>query len=296
MKFNSVEQAYKSLADYVLAFVGSRQWQTAGCKIAVFDKMAKGSQWLVWNEIVEAKGGFEENQDAIWNGLDAATYLRDDLLQTTGQRIWGLTFTLYPDGKFNIDYDYEKPEDYDDSDDAISLAQAQASLAQSGIPVSLDNVGTRPEQQFLADALTRLQTWSAKHTATWGLGTETQWNLDMNAGQLRLSFADGREMDFPVQVIGTYNTRNGSFLWGWDHPSVPEPLRRAARQVRDYGEQHAIERFTTRTIVCSEADAWDITAAAAQLDDVTGAYRGDAGGTWVYMTFKVPDQECPKGS
>lgn len=219
---------------------------------------------------------------------DAATYLRDDLLQTTGNRIWGLTFTLYPDGKFNIDYDYEKPEDYDDSDDAISLAQAQASLAKTGIPVSLENVGT-PEQKFLADALTRLQTWSAKHTAAWGLGTETQWNLDMNAGQLRLSFADDREMDFPVQVIGTYNTRNGSFMWGWDHPSVPEPLRRAARQVRDYGEEHAVERFTTRTIVCSEADAWDITAAAAQLDDVTGAYRGNADGTWVYMTFEVPD-------
>jgi hypothetical protein len=135
----------------------------------------------------------------------------------------------------------------------------------------------------------RFQTCSTQRTATWGLGTETQWNLDMNAGQLRLSFADGREMSFPVQVVGTYNTQNGSFLWGWDHPSAPVPLRRAAQRVHDYGEEHAIERFTTRTISCSEADAWDITAAAAQLDNVTGAYRGDAGGTWVYMTFDVPE-------
>ena len=287
MKFNFAEQAYESLEDYVLAFVGSRQWSTAGCKMGVFDKMAKGSQWLVWNEIVEEKGGFEEKQDAIWNGLDAALYLRDHLLETTGQRIWGLTFTLLPDGKFTIDYDYEKPEDYDDSEDAISLAQAQERLAQSGIPVSIENVDESPEQHFLAGALTRLQTCSAHHSATWGLGTETQWNLDMNSGQLRLSFADGREMDFPVQVIGTYNTQNGSFLWGWDHPSVPAPLRRAAQRVHDYGEEHAIERFTTRTISCSEADAWEITAAAAQLDNVSGAYRGDAGGTWVYMTFVV---------
>ncbi|RKT50736.1 hypothetical protein DFR40_2663 [Azonexus fungiphilus] len=250
---------------------------------------------MVSSEFVVALADIVDDTKYVKSIRDACLYLRDDLLQTTGQRIWGLTFTLHPDGKFNIEYDYEKPEDYDDSDDAISLAQAQASLAGSGIPVSFENVGTSPEQQFLADALTRLQTWSAKHTAAWGLGTEAQWNLDMNAGQLRLSFADGREVDFPVQVVGTYNTRNGSFLWGWDHPSVPEPLRRAARQVRDYGEKHAIERFTTRTIDCSEADAWEITAAAAQLDDVTGAYRGDAGGTWVYMTFEVPDSEYPKG-
>lgn len=291
MKFNSAEQAYESLADYVQAFVGFRQWKVAGCKIGVFDKMAKGSQWLVWNETVEEKGGFEENQDAIWNGLDAATYLRDNLLETTGERIWGLTFTLHPDGKFNIDYDYEKPEDYDDSDDSISLAQAQERSAKSGIPVSIENSDKTPEQHFIAGALTRLQSCSAQHSATRGLGTETQWNLDMDSGQLRLSFADGRELDFPVQVIGTYNTQNGSFMWGWDHPSVPASLRRAAQLVHDYGEEHAIERFTTRTISCSKADAWAITAAAAQLENVSGAYRGDAGGTWTYMTFNVPEQK-----
>lgn len=290
---NNTNEILETIAS-TLAGGASAEWK---CILLETKILARNCSRMSMTENRDAESlSMDYEMSAIFQINDAVINLRDDLLQTTGQRIWGLTFTLYPDGKFSIDYDYEKPEDYDDSDDAISLAQAQASLAESGIPVSLENVGKTPEQQFLADALTRLQTWSAKHTATWGLGTETQWNLDMNAGQLRLSFADGREMDCPVQVIGTYNTRNGSFLWGWDHPSVPEPLRRAARQVRDYGEKHAIERFTTRTIVCSEADAWDITAAAAQLDDVTGAYRGDAGGTWVYMTFKVPDQECPKGS
>lgn len=285
---NSVEDAYRQIAS-ALADTGC-----GDCYSVLFRTSILGTVCSAMTTTLVSSSGDKSISLGFENAFkvnDAVIYLRDDLLQTTGQRIWGLTFTLYPDGKFNIDYDYEKPEDYDDSDDAISLAQAQASLAGSGIPVSIEAISKTPEQKFLADALTRLQTWSAKHTAAWGLGTETQWNLDMNAGQLRLSFADGREMDCPVQVIGSYNTRNGSFLWGWDHPSVPEPLRRAARQVRDYGEKHAIERFTTRTIDCSEADAWEITAAAAQLDDVTGAYRGDAGGTWVYMTFEVPDPE-----
>lgn len=284
----TAEEAYMALEQDVYSFINGRTWDEATGKYGVLAKMVS-CEWGI-------RSGGELNQkgecppDEI-NKLacEAVLFLRDDLLETTGKRIWGLTFTLYPNGKFNIDYDYEKPEDYDESEDSISLAQAQERLVQSGIPVSIEDVDKTPEQHFLAGALTRLQTCSAQHSASWGLGTETQWNLDMNSGQLRLSFADGREMNFPVQVVGTYNTQNGSFMWGWDHPSVPVPLRRAAQHVHDYGEEHVIERFTTRTISCSEAEAWEITAAAAQLDNVTGAYRGDAGGTWVYMTFAVPE-------
>ncbi|PNK61354.1 polymorphic toxin-type HINT domain-containing protein [Psychrobacter sp. FDAARGOS_221] len=36
--------------------------------------------------------------------------LRDKILELTGDRIWNLTFTLYPDGQFEIDYDYDKPD------------------------------------------------------------------------------------------------------------------------------------------------------------------------------------------
>jgi len=216
---------------------------------------------------------------------DAIIGLRDHLLRTTGQRIYGLTFTLTPDGKFTIDYDYERPADYDDSDDTISLEEALGSLGQAGIAANLAAAGDTPERSFLAAAMARLQAHTAEHTQRCGLGSETRWNLDMNAGTLQLSFADGRELHFPVQIIGTYNTENGTFLWGWDHPSVPEPLRRAARRMHEYGKREGFERLTTRTLACTENDAWEFTAAAALLDGVTGAYRGDAGGKMVYMSF-----------
>ncbi len=63
---------------------------------------------------------------------EACLYLRNNLLQKTGSRIWGLTFTLYPTGKFNIDYDYNKPEDYEESDEQITGAQANESLFKLG--------------------------------------------------------------------------------------------------------------------------------------------------------------------
>lgn len=217
---------------------------------------------------------------------DACIALRDEYLRTTGKRIWGLTFTLYPDGKYDIAYDYNKPAEYDDSYEVGDSANIGPVAEVLGGLV--DTPQAPSAESFLQQAMVALQAQTAHNTEAWGLGTEAQWNLDMNAGSLHFTFADGRKLSAAVQVVGTYNTANGSFLWGWDHPSVPEPLRRAARRVYDYGQTQAIDAFTTRSIHCSESDAWAYTAAAAQLDGADGAYRGDAGGTWVYMVFEKP--------
>ncbi len=95
--------------------------------------MAKGSQWLVCNGIKDEHGGFSEDHTALWEGLDAALSLRDDLLKTTGQRIWGLTFTLFPSGRFKIEYDYDKPEGYEESDELISGTEINQSLRELGM-------------------------------------------------------------------------------------------------------------------------------------------------------------------
>lgn len=286
MKFESMDQAYSALKSYLFAFIGGRQWDAAVCKCTVYESSSRGEQWLISNNKKIEAGGFEENSAAVWDGLDAAIFIRDEHLRTTGKRIWGLTFTLYPDGKYDIAYDYNKPEDYDDSDEAVgSTDSSPVADLLSGL---VDAPAVHANDTFLQQAMQSLQAQTAHNSQAWGLGSETQWNLDMNAGTLRFTFADGRVLTAPVQVIGTHNTTNGTFLWGWDHPSVPEPLRRAAQRLYDYGHANGLEAFTTRSISCSESDAWGYTAAAAQLDGAAGAYRGDAGGTWVYLVFDTP--------
>ncbi len=278
----SIDEAYGELALGIKDFVKDRPWDSASCECRLFQKMVQSSHWCISGGVKDA-GGVDWPDTSIAVG-DAAIFLRNHLLKTTGQRIYGLTFTLTPDGKFTLDYDYDRPADYDDSEDTISLEEALGSLGQAGVSSNPAEAADTPERRFLAAAMTRLQAHTDEH-ASWGLGSETRWNLDMNAGTLQLAFADGRQLAFPVQIVGTYNRQDGTFLWGWDHPSVPEPLRRAARRMREYGEREGFEPFTTRTLACTENNAWEFTAAAAQLDDVTGAYRGDAGGAWVYMTF-----------
>ena len=91
--------------------------------------MVRSSHWYINGGTKETNGlGWPDTSIAV---SDAATFLRDHLLQTTGQRIYGLSFTLYPDGKLSLDYDYERPADYDDSEDTISLDEALSSLGQA---------------------------------------------------------------------------------------------------------------------------------------------------------------------
>ena len=61
----------------------------------------------------------KENLFSNWEGLDdiykSLLVLRDQILKETGKRVWGLTFTLYPDGKYEIEYDYNIPEGFNAS-------------------------------------------------------------------------------------------------------------------------------------------------------------------------------------
>lgn len=123
---NTVEDAYNEFGRSIIDFISGRDWDSASCFCRIYDKMASSSWYL------EHKGQ-RNSQSLGWGNstIDtgkASLFLRDNLLKTTGERIWGLTFTLYPDGKFNIEYDYNKPEGYEETDEVITGDEINRSL------------------------------------------------------------------------------------------------------------------------------------------------------------------------
>ena len=88
-----------------------------------------------------------------------------------------------------------------------------------------------------------------------------------------------------MQFIGSYNTMDGTWLWGWDNPSLEAPLTEHARKVRAYGQERGYDLLTTPKLACPEAQCWELTALACMLAEAQGAYRGPAGPTSVFMTF-----------
>jgi hypothetical protein len=137
---------------------------------------------------------------------------------------------------------------------------------------------------LLTQSIEELRLKTAGHDAGWGLG-EADWSVDQDQGAIVFTRADEITATAPVQIIGTYNSEDGTWLWGWDHPSVVPALQEHAKRVRDYGKQHGIKRLTKRKLACSDDEAWELAAVACKLCDAQGAYRGPAGTTFVFMTF-----------
>jgi hypothetical protein len=139
-------------------------------------------------------------------------------------------------------------------------------------------------QRLLTQSIEELRLKTAAHDGAWQLG-KASWAADLDAGQIVFTSPSGVTATCPLQIIGTYNTEDGTWLWGWNHPSVPLPLQEHARRVRAYGEQHGITGLTAQKVQCSEAEAWEFTALACKLGHAQGAYRGPMGPTLVFLTF-----------
>jgi hypothetical protein len=141
-----------------------------------------------------------------------------------------------------------------------------------------------PEATF-ARSFEALQLQTARQMADWGLGKTDRWDADLETGIIKFSNADGFTVIAPLQVVGSYNSEDGTWLWGWDHPSVPGPLSRAAKLTLAFGLRYDLPQLIERKIECSEDDAWRFTALAFHLSGAAGAYRGQFDQTGVFMTF-----------
>jgi hypothetical protein len=122
------------------------------------------------------------------------------------------------------------------------------------------------------------------HMDTWGLnGPEHEnWSVDLEKGVITFTFPN-KVVTANVQVIGTLH--NGTFMWGWDHPSVPLLFQKDALSAKKWGEENGLTEYTSQVVQANDEKAWDFTAVAARLSNATGTYSGDAGDARVFMTF-----------
>ena len=165
---------------------------------------------------------------------------------------------------------------------AMKLPVFLSCLTLSGATIAMDH--STEVAEFVAASREGVAIQTEAHRA-WGLGAEENWAVDQDLGQLQFFFEDGRVATASVQIVGTYNPTDGTFMWGWDHPSVAPSLRSHAQLAKDFGDRHEAEAFTSLNVACTEDEAWGLTSVAARLGNANGVYRANAGGPWVYMTF-----------
>lgn len=111
--------AYIVLSECISIYARDDEWIKANMTIEIYSRMIR-----CFESLIQKEGIINEYRDIPIDlsklRMEAVFYLRDHFLKLTGNRIWGLTFTLYPDGKFEIEYDYDKPEGYEETDEVIT--------------------------------------------------------------------------------------------------------------------------------------------------------------------------------
>lgn len=163
---------------------------------------------------------------------------------------------------------------------AASVGMGAVAMAQRRYPKRL----TDAEIDAVFDrAVAEMKTKTAAFKAAWDGGDH--WDVDLDAGLITFSGQPGAIIRAPVQVIGTRLAADSTWLWAWDHPSIPPARAAHARLVRAFGMTNGLEMLTTRKVVATEDQAWELTALAAHLAGAEGAYRGPSGKAAVFMTF-----------
>ncbi len=119
------------------------------------------------------------------------------------------------------------------------------------------------------------------------------FELDLDTGDLTLRFDGQDDLKLSAQVAGTFSD-DKSFMWGWGHPSVPQPLQQAAWAAQRYGDRQEIEELLTRGGEASRKKAEEYTAIAADLAHADGVFIGDHGGGGVVcLIWFYPENTKP---
>ena len=72
--------------------------------------------------------------------------------------------------------------------------------------------------KLLAQSMEELRLKTQAHDGTWHL-SEADWSVDQDEGQIVFDHK-GTSATAPVQIVGTFNTEDSTWLWGWEHPAV----------------------------------------------------------------------------
>ena len=110
--------------------------------------------------------------------------------------------------------------------------------------------------------------------------------LELNQEEGTLSFVavHGREVVERIQIIGSIDSSDGTWLWAWANPSVHEPLRQAALQVKAFGEKHGSTELTTACFPCSEEKGWELVAIALHVTEGANGHKLPNDGGWIFAT------------
>ncbi|MCL2785529.1 MAG: hypothetical protein FWD55_08925, partial [Propionibacteriaceae bacterium] len=81
-----------------------------------------------------------------------------------------------------------------------------------------------------------------------------RWEADLDANVFRWIGGTGT-ITSQVQMLGTRNPANDSWMWGWHHKEIPEDVQAGAQVMKAWGEKRGLQPLTRPVLFCRLSQA-----------------------------------------
>ena len=112
---------------------------------------------------------------------------------------------------------------------------------------------------------------------------DNNWNIDVDKGTI--SF--GHDLEFPMQILGTYSHSSETWLWAWanEGSNLPSELLQQADALKKYGEENNLDFLTTDQFKAEATDSHAIGIIASGMFNSSAYYCGDFGDGIIAVTI-----------
>lgn len=109
------------------------------------------------------------------------------------------------------------------------------------------------------------------------------WQIDLETGMI--SFGDN--LNFPMQILGSYSFESGTWLWSWANESsnIPTHLLENANNLKRLGEEYNIEFLTMSEYKIEPTDIHSLGLIAAGRYATSAYYAGNYGSGIILVTL-----------
>ncbi len=121
------------------------------------------------------------------------------------------------------------------------------------------------------------------------------WNLDIEKGNIDFGKnIDFEDMDFPIQIIGSFSFNDNSWMWGWANTKsiIPKNLLIQSNQLKKIGEKKNIKELIDGHFNVEEGFEHKIGMMASGLFNSSSYYCANYGQGTLVMT--IDDKKIPK--
>lgn len=286
---NIEQHIEETFSQNIKTFIGDRQWDVGYCQVKIFGGHTEYINWLIYEDVLD----YIVQQ---WREVaieQAALALRQQIYHKTGKRIWALEFRLYPNGEFDIEYNFVPPRGYIEQagfDFEASLQQHAHQQSETVISMIEDLATTSIDlSQLYQNCRTNLQNKNQEMSRRGIRALDLEvLDLAQNPKQLKLS---EQLQTIAMNVIGTFQPDQHLWQWAWADLAIKDDLGEVSHMVLDYGQIHAIESLQQAQLYCHAEDAWNFTALAVDLAAADGAYCVKQGEVWTYVVFLYIDEQ-----